>query len=121
MHARAANAYRRGDLESAPKHLVLERLFDRFDRDLVQAREAIVAKDIQRKANLIDHAMRIVAELSAALDHAVAPELCANLAALYDYVTVKLGEANTKVAVAPLDDAAKVMADVASAFKEAHR
>ncbi len=121
MHARAANAYRKGDLESAPKHLVLERLFDRFDRDLVQAREAIAAKDIQRKANLLDHAMRIVAELTAALDHAVAPELCANLAALYEFVTVRLGEANTTLAVQPLDEAARLMTEIGAAFKQAHR
>lgn len=121
MHARAANAYRKGDLESAPKHLVLERLFERFTRDLLQAREAIAAKDIQRKANMIDHAMRIVAELSAALDHAVAPELCANLAALYQYVTDRLAEANANVATAPLDDATRLMSEIASAFKEAHR
>lgn len=120
MNARAANAYKRGDLESAPKHVVLERLFDRFARDLVQAREAIVAKDIQKKANLLDHALRIVGELSAALDHAAAPDLCANLAALYQYVIDRLGEANTKLTVEPLDDAAKLMAEVGDAFKAVH-
>lgn len=120
MNTRAANAYKRGDLESAPKHVVLERLFDRFARDLVQAREAIVAKDIQKKANLLDHALRIVGELSAALDHSAAPELCANLAALYQYVIDRLGEANTKLTVEPLDDAAKLMAEVGDAFKAVH-
>jgi flagellar secretion chaperone FliS len=120
MNTRAANAYRRGDLESAPKHVVLERLFDRFARDLVQAREAIVAKNIQKKANLLDHALRIVGELSAALDHNAAPELCANLAALYTYVMDRIGEANTKLTVGPLDDAAKLMAEVGDAFKAVH-
>ena len=121
MHARAAKSYRSVDLESAPKHVVLERLFERFARDLVQAREAIAAKDIQRKANMIDHAMRIVAELSAALDHSLAPELCANLAALYQFVTDRLGEANTTLATAPLDDATKLMAEIGAAFRETHR
>jgi flagellar protein FliS len=120
MNTRAANAYKRGDLESAPKHVVLERLFDRFARDLVQAREAIVAKDIQKKANLLDHALRIVGELSAALDHTAAPELCANLAALYQYVIDRLGEANTKLTVAPLDDAAKLRTEIGDAFKAVH-
>ncbi len=120
MNTRAANAYKRGDLDSAPKHVVLERLFDRFARDLVQAREAIVAKDIQKKANLLDHALRIVGELSAALDHSAAPELCANLAALYQYVIDRLGEANTKLTFEPLDDAAKLMGEVGDAFKAVH-
>jgi len=120
MNTRAANAYRKGDLESAPKHVVLERLFDRFARDLSQAREAITAKDIQKKAALLDHALRIVGEFSAALDHAAAPELCANLAALYQYVIERIGDANTKLEIAPLDEAVTLMGEIGDAFKAVH-
>jgi flagellar protein FliS len=118
---RAANAYRSVDLASAPKHLVLDRLFDRFARDLVVAREAIAAKDIQKKANAIDHAHRIVAELTAALDHDASPELCANLAALYQFVADRLGHANTTLDTGPLDEAGKLMAELGTAFREATR
>lgn len=121
MNLRAANAYRSVDLESAPKHLVLDRLFARFDRDIANARAAIAAGDIQTKANTIDHAMRIVAELDAALDHAASPELCANLAALYKYVTERLAEANTTLAIPPLAAAAELMAELGTAFREAAR
>jgi flagellar protein FliS len=120
MNTRAANAYKRGDIESAPKHVVLERLFDRFARDLVQAREAILAKDIQKKATLLDHALRIVGELNAALDYASAPELCANLTALYQFVGDQIGLANSKLDVKPLDEAQKVMAEIGDAFKSVH-
>lgn len=120
MSARAANAYRKGDLESAPKHVVLERLFDRFARDLTQARDAIVAKDIQQKAALLGHALSIVGELCAALDHAAAPELCANLDALYQYVIDRIGEANLKLELAPLDEAASLMNEIGDAFKAVH-
>jgi flagellar secretion chaperone FliS len=120
MSLRAANAYRRVDLESAPKHQVLERLFERFLRDVATARQAIEVKDVQTKANAIDHAIRIVVELAAALDHTAAPELCANLAGLYDFVRERLGAANASLAVAPLDQASKIMADLASAFHEVH-
>ena len=117
---RAANAYRTVDLESAPKHLVLERLFDRFARDVATARQAIAARDIERKGNALDHALRIVAELVAALDHALAPELCANLEALYHYVTARLGEANLTLALEPLDEAAQLMAEIGGAFRQVH-
>lgn len=121
MHARAANAYKNVDLESAPKHVVLERFFERFARDVAQARDAIVVHDIQRKANALDHALRIVGELTAALDHAMAPELCGNLAALYDYVSDRLATSNRTLELEPLDEAARLMAEIGSAFREVSR
>lgn len=121
MHARAANAYRRVDLESAPKHVVLERLFARFLSDLDVARAALAKKDIQGKANALDHAMSIVAELRASLDAAAAPELVANLIALYDFVTDRLTQTNLTLETKPLDEAAGVMTQLADAFQKAHR
>ena len=120
MHARAANAYRRVDLESAPKTQILERLFDRCVKDIADAREAIAAKDIQKKAAALDHALRIVVELKASLDVASAPELCANLAALYAFVTARLVDANVTLSPKSLDDAVKVMGQLDGAFREAH-
>lgn len=120
-HARAANAYKRVDLESAPKPVILERLFERFLMDLVRTREALTAKDIQAKAQHLDHAMRIVGELEASLDHAVAPELCANLVALYRFVLDQLGKCNMTLDPSHLDAASRVMTDLGAAFREAHR
>jgi flagellar secretion chaperone FliS len=120
MHARAANAYRRVDLESAPKTQIVERLFDRCVRDIATARAAIEARDIHGKAAALDHALRIVAELKASLDVAAAPELCANLAALYDFVSDRLIDANTTLALPPLDQATRVMTELAEAFRGAH-
>lgn len=120
MHARAANAYRRVDLESAPKTQIVERLFDRCVRDIATARTAIEARDIPGKAAAIDHALQIVVELKASLDVAAAPELCANLAALYDFVTERLIEANASLAAKPLDQATRIMSELGDAFCKAH-
>jgi flagellar protein FliS len=120
MHARAANAYRRVDLESAPKTQIVERLFDRCALDIAAARTAIEARDIARKAAALDHAMQIVVELKASLDVAAAPELCANLAALYDFVTERLIEANASLALPPLDQATRIMTELGAAFRSAH-
>lgn len=119
MHARAANAYRRVDLDSAPKHDVLARLFERFLADLETARGALAVRDIPKKAAALDHALRIVAELEAALDHAAAPELCANLQALYRFVCDRVSTANLKLDPKPLDDATRVMSELAASFREA--
>jgi flagellar protein FliS len=120
MFARAANAYRRVDLESAPKTQIVERLFDRFLADLVAAREALTVKDVKKKATALDHAMQIVAELKASLDLAAAPELCANLSALYDFVTDRLIDANLTLTTPPLDQATRVMSELGTAFRGAH-
>jgi flagellar protein FliS len=120
MSYRAANAYRRADLESAPKTVIVERLFERFATDVAAAKTAIAAKDIHGKAAAIDHALRIVVELKGSLDHAAAPEMCANLEALYNFVSARLSEANAKLVTGPLDQAARVMADLGQAFREAH-
>jgi flagellar secretion chaperone FliS len=122
MHSRsAASAYRRVDLESAPNYQIVDRLYERFARDLERARAAILAKDIHTKAKELDHALCIVVQLKVALDHSAAPEMCANLEALYDFVMARISEANMTLQVKPLDQAAKIMAELASAFLQAPR
>ena len=120
MYSRhAANAYRRVDLESAPKYQIVDRLYERFARDVEEARNALLAKDIKAKAKALDHALRIAVELKVALDHEAAPALCANLEALYDVVIKQPSECNSTLKVRPLDQAAKIMAELAIAFHEA--
>jgi flagellar protein FliS len=121
MYARAARVYATVDLESAPKTQIVERLYDRFDRDLSTARTAIAARDIKAKAAAIDHATEIVITLRTALDRKAAPELCASLDSLYVFVLAKLGEANATLSPKPLDAAAKIMKQLGEAFRAAHR
>ena len=120
MLARAANAYRRVDLESAPKTQILERLFDRCLADIAAARTAIEARDVKTKAQMLDHALQIVVELKASLDPAAAPVLCENLSALYDFVTERLVSASVTLTVPPLDHATRVMRELGEAFRAAH-
>ncbi len=122
MNTRAANLYRKVDLDSAPKSDVLCRLYDRCVADLDVARAAIVRRDIPTKAAALDHALRIIAELEAALDHAAAPEIAKNLAALYHFVTDRITRANVALDVAAIDDATRIVRQIGDAFREAqHR
>ena len=121
MSSRAAAIYRRVDLESAPKYQIVDRLYERFARDVEDARKAIAAKDINAKAKALDHALRIAIELKMALDFEAAPALCANLEALYDFVVNRISECNATLKTRPLDQAAKIMAELAAAFLEAPR
>lgn len=121
MYSRAAaSAYQRVDLESAPKTHIVERLFARFAQDVDQARAAISAKNIHEKHKTLDHAICIAVELKAALDFKAAPEMCANLEALYDFVIGRLTETNMTLKTKPLDQAAKIMVELAGAFGQAH-
>jgi flagellar protein FliS len=121
MLARAANAYRKVDLESAPRTQIVDRLFERFLADVANAHAAITARDVPQKAVMIDHAIQIVTELAASLDHKAAPELCANLKALYDFVTLQLTTASLTLTTAPLADCVRVMTELAEAFRSAHQ
>lgn len=121
MSARAANIYKNVDLDSAPKTVIVDRLFARCLRDIDDARAAITARDIPAKAAALDHAGMIVIELLAALDYTAAPELANNLAGLYRFVSARLAEANLSLTTPPLDHAARVMRELGEAFAEAHR
>lgn len=121
MSARAANAYRRVDLDSAPKQDVVGRLFERFLADLAVARTALASRDIPGKARALDHALRIIFELEASLDHDAAPELCANLQALYRFVAERIYHANLELDAKALDESSKIMTDLAASFREAQR
>ena len=116
---RASNAYKAVDLNSAPKQDILRRLYERFLQDIEQGRVAIMTRDIVAKGKVLDHALRIVNELEASLDHASAPELCGNLERLYRYVTEQIHVASTKLDPKPLVEVTKLMSELAASFREA--
>jgi len=120
MYARAANIYAKVDLDSAPTTQIVERLYERFARDIETARAAIAARDIKGKSAALDHAMRIVVELRCALDHAKAPELCTKLDGLYGFVIDKINESNAKLDPKPLDHALRVMNSLGAGFRGAY-
>lgn len=120
MYARAARAYRTVDLESAPKIAILDRLYSRLLRDLDDAGQAISGGDVTARAAACDHAIQIVTELLAALDRSAgAAALCDNLAALYTFAIDKITAANVNRDPVPLREAAAVIGELQSAFREA--
>jgi len=121
MYARAAKAYKQVDLESSSKVQILDKLYLRFVRDCDDAKVAIAEGKVAAKAGAINHGNQIIMELVAALDHALAPDLCGNLAALYDYVLDRLAQANIHNDGALLDQASAVVVQLREAFLEANR
>ena len=121
MYARAAKVYRQVDLESASKSQILDRLYMRFLRDCDDAKDAIAESNVEERVKAINHGNQIIMELIAALDHELAPDLCGNLAALYDYVLDRLAQANVQNNAEFLDQASVVVNQLRDAFSEADR
>jgi len=96
-----ANAYRQVSVQtqvaSADPHKLVLMLYDGALDSMKLALVAMQNKDIQTKCNAITKASRIIEEgLKAGLDRDVDPVLCRRLGMLYDYVLMRLLEANLK-------------------------
>jgi flagellar protein FliS len=78
---------------STPGELLLA-LYDGLFRFLNGARVCFENGEAVRGRELVGKAHAIVAELLLALDHTLAPELCANLSGVYDFALMRLSDAN---------------------------
>lgn len=100
----AVKTYRNVSVQTASRGEILLALYDAALRHTHTARDAIEAGDVQRKGQSIDSALAILAELSGTLDAKVAPELCANLGALYAYFMRCLQQASSNMQVDKVDE-----------------
>lgn len=119
MYARAVRSYQKVNLESASPARLLDELYERLLRDIAQAGEAIAARDPVKKGETIGHALAIVAELRAALDHRAAPELTGRLDGLYAFITARLTRANVHWDRAALAEVPPLVVTLRDAFREA--
>lgn len=108
---------------SASPHQLITMLFEGAASAIAMARVHMAQRHIKEKGETISKAINIVDNgLKAGLDPvAGGPEgerLVANLSALYDYIVRRLLQANLHNDVGALDEAARLLEDVASAWKE---
>ncbi|MDR6522710.1 flagellar protein FliS [Variovorax paradoxus] len=122
-----AGAYARLGVEtsvmSASPHQLITMLFDGAKTAIGMARHHMAAGETQAKGNAISRAIGIVDNgLKAALDADAAgeagAELVGNLSALYDYVVQQLFRANLHNDVRALDEADRLLENIASAWRE---
>ncbi len=84
---------------------------------IVAARRYLRLGDISARSLAISKAMRIVTELSLALDHQAGGELSKNLAQLYHYVETLLIKANWEQRDPPLAEAERLLTTLAEAWE----
>ncbi|MEE2961925.1 MAG: flagellar export chaperone FliS [Myxococcota bacterium] len=88
---------------STPEEILIA-LYDGAIKFSKQARVAIDSGDTATKGQKLGGVMAILTELSATLEHSRAPELCENLARLYDYMIDRLQTAGLRMDIEPLDE-----------------
>ncbi|MET0411969.1 MAG: flagellar export chaperone FliS [Polyangiaceae bacterium] len=117
MLGKAADRYKQVRFNTSSPGELLLALYDGLFRFLNGARACFEAKQDARAREQISKAHAIVSELLLALDYNVSPELCANLAALYDFVLFRLSEANRSRDVKAIDDAIRVLVPLREAWQ----
>jgi flagellar protein FliS len=94
-------------------------LYDGALKAVFAAKAAIARKDVAAKGEALSKAIAIIDEgLRAALNVEAGGEIAQNLMALYEYISMRLLHANLKNDAASLDEAARLLADLKSAWEE---
>jgi flagellar protein FliS len=104
----AANYLRTKVLTATPEQLQLM-LYDGAIRFCEQARVGLEKKNYEQSYNGLSRAQKIISELTASLKHDLAPDLCGKLAALYNFVYMKLIDANVHHETKSLDEALSIL------------
>ncbi|HEY6609587.1 MAG TPA: flagellar export chaperone FliS [Pseudomonas sp.] len=120
---RGAAAYARVGVESsvmsATPHRLIGMLFDGAQTSIRAARLHMQSGDVAEKGKAISRAIDIVNQgLLAALDHERGGELAQRLEQIYDYVVRLLLQANLHNDEQRLDEAARLLEDIGSAWRE---
>jgi flagellar secretion chaperone FliS len=101
---------------SSPGDLLLA-LYDGVFRFLNGAKICFERKEVPRGRELLSKAYAILSELYIALDHTLAPELCANLEALYGFSMDRVMLASRKTLVEPIDEVIRVLTPLREAWQ----
>jgi len=109
MYNNPSNAYREMAVQtSSPARLVVM-LYEGAIRFLRESVSAIQSKDLAHKRHCIDRAVAVVQHLESTLDLERGGQVAVDLGRLYSYVNSRILEGSTKLDVAPLEEAIKLL------------
>lgn len=98
---------------------LLGALFSLAIRECRSAIEGIKNHDAEAKGRAVNKAIEAVETLGLALDHSVAPEICAHLEVLYSFLIRQLSLANLRFDSRPVEECLVVLTTLSEAFAEA--
>jgi len=118
----AASKYQTVNIETtvmnASPHKLIEMLLDGALKKINLAKGFIKCKNIEAKGESISAAIAIVGGLQQSLDLDSGEEVATNLFMLYDYMNVKLVEANTLNDIDILNEVAKLIIEIKSGWDQ---
>ncbi len=100
----------------ADPHSLITQMFDGALKRIAQAKGAIERKDIPEKGNNIGHAIAIIGGLEGCLDHKKGGDLSKNLSDLYEYMNLRLAEANINNDIEKLDEVTRLILEIKGAW-----
>jgi flagellar secretion chaperone FliS len=100
---------------STPGELLLA-LYDGLFRFLNGAKACIENKQLPRARELLSKSHAILSELTIALDHDVAPELCGQLEGLYGFCIDRIQVASRKADTLAIDEVTRVLTPLREAW-----
>lgn len=117
MRGKAAERYRQVRSNTSTPGELLLALYDGMFRFMNSARLCFENKQNARGREFVGKAHAIISELMVALDHNVSPELCGNLASIYDFALARLNDANRHATIEPIEDAIRALTPLREAWK----
>ncbi len=120
LHGTARDRFTTNRLETASNAQIVVLCFDRLDRDLETARDAIEREDHFTTNDSLSHAQDLLGELALMVD-AEAWEHAGALLAVYDYVLRLLAAANIHKSLALVAEAQHLISEIGDGFRGAAR
>jgi flagellar protein FliS len=114
-HAR----YRETQVAEATPQEILIGTYDGMLQRIARARQAILDRDPAEKGMALSPVFVALGELRVALEHQRAPQLCARLDALYDYLGRRLQLASCNRDITILDEVSKHLRDLRATWAQA--
>jgi flagellar protein FliS len=111
------HAYLEQKILSADPVELIQLLYEGAVDSIVNARTHLASGDIAQRAAAISKCMNILAELHASLDRQNGGEISRNLARLYEYMQVRLLDANVQQADGPLAEVLQLLENLAEAWR----
>lgn len=100
----------------ADPHSLITQMFDGALKRIAQAKGSIERNQIPEKGMHISHAVAIIGSLEGCLDHEKGGELSRNLADLYEYMNLRLAEANINNDIAKLEEVTRLILEIKGAW-----
>lgn len=114
-----ANNYLEVQVQTASKEQLLLMLYDGALRFAEQAQRSIEAREIEASHNALVRVKAIVVELMCSLDKRVGEELYSNLTGLYNFVYMRLVQANFHKDMKALTEAVDILKTLRATWAEA--